>query len=98
MMKNRQNSVRTYDEDGYARRAGCICFKNEQEKEVFDTLFNCTWPVLLAHGSIAECMFVLGRCCWFRAVDIQAGGLCLLEESNLAKDQEMPPFGKLKRK
>ncbi|XP_068685939.1 diphosphoinositol polyphosphate phosphohydrolase 1-like isoform X2 [Montipora foliosa] len=34
MMKNRGNSVRTKDKDGYTRRAGCICFKTEQEKEV----------------------------------------------------------------
>ncbi|XP_029189536.1 diphosphoinositol polyphosphate phosphohydrolase 1-like isoform X1 [Acropora millepora] len=34
MLKNRENSVRTKDKDGYTRRAGCICFKTEQEKEV----------------------------------------------------------------
>lgn len=61
MIKNRQNSVRTKDEDGYTRRAGCICFKTEQEKEVFDTLFNCTWPALLAVRLLS--MFVLRRCC-----------------------------------
>lgn len=34
MIKNRANSVRTKDEDGYTRRAGCVCFRTDQEKEV----------------------------------------------------------------
>lgn len=34
MIKNRGNSVRTKDEDGYTRRAGCVCFRTDQEKEV----------------------------------------------------------------
>lgn len=38
MLKNRENSVRTKDKDGYTRRAGCICFKTEQEKEVLANL------------------------------------------------------------
>ena len=29
------NTIRTYDEDGYKRRAGCLCFKSEDENEVF---------------------------------------------------------------
>lgn len=34
MIKNRGNSIRTKDEDGYTRRAGCVCFRTDQEKEV----------------------------------------------------------------
>ncbi|XP_031567829.1 diphosphoinositol polyphosphate phosphohydrolase 1-like [Actinia tenebrosa] len=34
MIKNRSNSVRTYDEEGYVQRAGCLCFKTEEEQEV----------------------------------------------------------------
>ncbi|KAL9963829.1 hypothetical protein ACROYT_G027378 [Oculina patagonica] len=43
MIKNRQNSIRTKDEDGYTRRAGCICFKSEQEKEVL-LVSSCRHP------------------------------------------------------
>ena len=68
MIKNRTNSIRTKDKDGYTRRAGCICFKTEQEKEVLTTFPSRS----VAHGrstlqwfdllSVA-CMFVLRRCC-----------------------------------
>jgi len=34
MVKEKINSIRTYDEDGYRRRAGCLCFKDETEQEV----------------------------------------------------------------
>lgn len=34
MVKEKINSVRTYDEDGYRRRAACLCFKDESEQEV----------------------------------------------------------------
>ncbi|KAJ7325984.1 hypothetical protein OS493_028706 [Desmophyllum pertusum] len=43
MIKNRQNSIRTKDEDGYTRRAGCICFKSEQEEEVL-LVSSCRHP------------------------------------------------------
>lgn len=34
MMKLKQNQTRTYDGDGYKKRAACLCFKNESEEEV----------------------------------------------------------------
>lgn len=34
MVKEKLNSVRTYDEDGYRRRAACLCFKDESEQEI----------------------------------------------------------------
>lgn len=34
MVKEKPNSIRTYDEDGFRRRAACLCFKDEQEQEV----------------------------------------------------------------
>ncbi|XP_052256964.1 diphosphoinositol polyphosphate phosphohydrolase 1-like isoform X1 [Dreissena polymorpha] len=34
MVKEKVNSIRTYDDDGYRRRAACLCFKDETEKEI----------------------------------------------------------------
>ncbi|XP_043572729.1 diphosphoinositol polyphosphate phosphohydrolase 1 [Chiloscyllium punctatum] len=34
MMKLKQNQTRTYDGDGYKKRAACLCFRNESEEEV----------------------------------------------------------------
>ncbi|XP_013777798.1 diphosphoinositol polyphosphate phosphohydrolase 1-like isoform X1 [Limulus polyphemus] len=34
MEKEKSNSIRTYDEDGFIRRAACLCVKNEDENEV----------------------------------------------------------------
>ncbi|XP_052776330.1 diphosphoinositol polyphosphate phosphohydrolase 1-like [Mya arenaria] len=34
MVKEKVNSIRTYDEDGYRRRAACLCFKDETEQEI----------------------------------------------------------------
>ncbi|EDO40923.1 predicted protein [Nematostella vectensis] len=34
MIKNSNKGSRTYDEDGYVKRAGCVCFRTELEKEV----------------------------------------------------------------
>lgn len=39
MVKEKPNSVRLYDEDGYRRRAACICVRSDAEAEVF-YLFN----------------------------------------------------------
>ncbi|XP_048468000.1 uncharacterized protein LOC109911341 [Rhincodon typus] len=40
MMKLKQNQTRTYDGDGYKKRAACLCFKNESEEEDFAVLQN----------------------------------------------------------
>ena len=34
MVKEKPDSIRTYDEDGYKRRAACLCFRDEREEEV----------------------------------------------------------------
>jgi diphosphoinositol-polyphosphate diphosphatase len=34
MVKEKPNSTRIYDKDGFRRRAACICVKNPQESEV----------------------------------------------------------------
>lgn len=34
IMKVKERVPRTYDEDGFKLRAGCLCFKDESEKEV----------------------------------------------------------------
>ena len=34
MVKEKPNSIRTYDEDGFRRRAACLCFKDEAQQEV----------------------------------------------------------------
>ncbi|MGH0120831.1 UNVERIFIED_CONTAM: hypothetical protein FKN15_069657 [Acipenser sinensis] len=34
MMKFKPNQTRTYDGEGYKKRAACLCFKNEREEEV----------------------------------------------------------------
>ncbi|OXA62955.1 diphosphoinositol polyphosphate phosphohydrolase 1 isoform X3 [Folsomia candida] len=34
MVKEKPNSTRLYDSDGFRKRAACVCVKNEQEAEV----------------------------------------------------------------
>lgn len=34
MMKLKSNQTRTYDGDGYKKRAACLCFRSETEEEV----------------------------------------------------------------
>ncbi|KAI5694633.1 hypothetical protein M8J75_002388 [Diaphorina citri] len=34
MVKEKPNSTRMYDQDGYRRRAACICVRNEAENEI----------------------------------------------------------------
>lgn len=33
-MKFKPNQTRTYDGEGFKRRAACLCFRNEKEDEV----------------------------------------------------------------
>lgn len=39
MMKIKSNQTRTYDGDGYKKRAACLCFRNESEEEVLLIFF-----------------------------------------------------------
>ncbi|XP_062619451.1 diphosphoinositol polyphosphate phosphohydrolase 1-like, partial [Saccostrea cucullata] len=34
MVKEKPNSIRTYDKDGFRRRAACLCFKDHKEEEL----------------------------------------------------------------
>lgn len=34
MMKFKPNQTRTYDREGYKKRAACLCFRSEREDEV----------------------------------------------------------------
>ncbi len=34
MMKLKSNQTRTYDGDGFKKRAACLCFRNDTEQEV----------------------------------------------------------------
>jgi diphosphoinositol-polyphosphate diphosphatase len=34
MVKERSDNQRSYDNDGYKKRAACVCVKNENENEV----------------------------------------------------------------
>lgn len=34
MVKEKPNSIRTYDKDGFRRRAACLCFRNQKEDEL----------------------------------------------------------------
>lgn len=41
MMKFKPNQTRTYDGEGFKKRAACLCFKNEREDEVWRSRFLC---------------------------------------------------------
>lgn len=34
MVKKKTKTLRTYDQDGFQRRAACLCFRDESEQEV----------------------------------------------------------------
>ncbi|KAL4236681.1 Diphosphoinositol polyphosphate phosphohydrolase 2 [Mactra antiquata] len=34
MVKEKINSIRTYDDDGFRRRAACLCFRSKSEDEI----------------------------------------------------------------
>ncbi|XP_029809439.1 diphosphoinositol polyphosphate phosphohydrolase 2 isoform X2 [Suricata suricatta] len=41
MMKFKPNQTRTYDREGFKKRAACLCFRSEQEDEA--SLLCCIW-------------------------------------------------------
>lgn len=51
MVKEKPNSIRIYDSEGYRRRAACICVKNDLEDEVSQqmavwvSLLKFTWSI-----------------------------------------------------
>ena len=44
-MKNLIRQIRTYDTDGYRLRAGCLCYKNEEKKELLLVSSKKGWVV-----------------------------------------------------
>lgn len=48
MVKEKPNSTRIYDEEGFRRRAACICVKSELEKEVRNMKSLITVAVVLS--------------------------------------------------
>lgn len=40
-MKLKSNQTRTYDGDGYKKRAACLCFRSETEEEVGPRMLQC---------------------------------------------------------
>lgn len=52
MMKFKPNQTRTYDCEGFKKRAACLCFKNELEEEVRLTRFTYTPAPLYGRNTI----------------------------------------------
>lgn len=44
MVKEKPNSTRVYDEEGYRRRAACICVRSESETEVNNFILSSKLP------------------------------------------------------
>lgn len=51
MMKLKSNQTRTYDGDGYKKRAACLCFRSESEEEVRPRLWGGSGPQFMAIAS-----------------------------------------------
>lgn len=51
MMKLKSNQTRTYDGDGYKKRAACLCFRSESEEEVRPRLWGGSGPQFVVIGS-----------------------------------------------
>lgn len=47
MVKEKPNSIRIYDSEGYRRRAACICVKSDLEDEVSLTEGTVHWHLFL---------------------------------------------------
>lgn len=48
MVKEKPNSIRIYDSEGYRRRAACICVKNDLEDEVSQQMALGIFPFINA--------------------------------------------------
>ena len=46
MVKDKQNTTRLYDEDGYLRRAACVCIRENDPNQV-DNNITCFLTLLL---------------------------------------------------
>jgi diphosphoinositol-polyphosphate diphosphatase len=45
MVKEKPNSVRTYDAEGFRRRASCLCFRDKTEQEVCIIHISCEYEI-----------------------------------------------------
>ncbi|KAK4809134.1 hypothetical protein QYF61_004070 [Mycteria americana] len=70
MMKLKSNQTRTYDGDGYKKRAACLCFRSESEEELGSEKERCL-------EFIHQLCSALRRCCWLAVVVILIDGLSL---------------------
>ena len=52
MVKEKPNSIRTYDADGFRKRAACLCVRDETEQEV--GTISCSSLFLLWPGPVTE--------------------------------------------
>lgn len=53
-MKQKNNQIRTYDRDGFKKRAACVCFRDGAEDEVCilqSFVCACGWAVY-QHGTV----------------------------------------------
>lgn len=57
MVKDKPNSIRTYDQDGFRKRAACLCVKNELEDEV--NISSLYQPLMHSTSSLTEYKNVL---------------------------------------
>lgn len=60
MMKLKSNQTRTYDGDGYKKRAACLCFRSEAEEEVSPGM-SLVWRAKLALAAVGafQCLLCL---------------------------------------
>ena len=62
MVKEKANSIRMYDSEGYRRRAACICVKSDLEDEVSQLadgshLYLCRHAVVVANAMLEPASF-----------------------------------------
>lgn len=54
MVKEKPNSIRIYDEEGFRRRAACICVRSDAETEVSGR-DKSSFPLKLKHSCVCWC-------------------------------------------
>lgn len=101
MVKEKPNSTRVFDSDGFRRRAACICVRSELETEVKESLLHFQVTLYCYHVSFTSDTFLLLnmlclrfkiiiiiclRCYWLHHLDVQSCGLFLAVESNQTKN------------
>lgn len=64
MVKEKPNSIRIYDDEGFRRRAACICVRSDAETEVSVTTMLFTSLNKFTNTSDRCKRGFWGRCCW----------------------------------